>query len=124
MAHIALIFSSSQNILTVLLGVLTGGKVMNIPHLGTSQRVKMISIEPILLARMLTKAPDSVKTEIVEGIPQTAGVVGGAFDHARGCFVLFVADNSFDEVQPGQYPPELPITVKAHYDDEPGNQTA
>lgn len=86
---------------------------MHMPHLDTSRRVKRVSIDPKLLAAILTKPKDGISTEIVEGIPSTAGVVGGGYDFQCNCFVLFVADASFEEVPEGNIPPELPITVRA-----------
>lgn len=91
---------------------------MHMPHLDTSRRIKRVYVEPVVLAGMLTKPKEGITTEVENGIPSTAGVVGGAYDHERNAYVLFVADASFEEVPQGTIPPELPVTVRAVYGEQ------
>lgn len=88
------------------------------PSLDTSRRIKRVSVAPAVLAGMLTQPKEGISIEIVNPIPQTAGVVGGAFDYEANCFVLFVADASFEVVAPGAQPPELPIEARAVYGEQ------
>lgn len=93
---------------------------MDMPSIDTTRRIKRISIEPVVLAGMLTKPKEGVSIELVNPLPQTAGVVGGAFDHERNCFVLFVADTSFEIVPEGSIPPEYDVQARAVYAKQTG----
>lgn len=88
---------------------------MDMPNIDTTRRIKRVSIAPVVLAGMLTKPKEGITVEIDNPLPPTAGVVGGAFDHEHNCFVLFVADKSFEVVPEGTIPPELSVTARAVY---------
>lgn len=88
---------------------------MDMPSIDTTQRVRRVSVAPAVLAGMLTQPKEGVSIELENPLPPTAGVVGGAFDHERNCYVLFVADKSFEIVPEGTVPPEHEITARAVY---------
>lgn len=88
---------------------------MDMPSIDTTRRIRRVSVAPAVLAGMLTEPKEGINIQLDNPLPHTAGVVGGTFDHERNCYVLFVADASFDIVPEGVIPPEHEITARAIY---------
>jgi hypothetical protein len=88
---------------------------LNIPAHAVSRRTKMLRIEPKVVAGLLAEPLEGSRIELMNRLPRTAHVVDAGYDVALKCFVLLIADASFDEVRPGDLPPELKVDAKVVY---------
>lgn len=77
--------------------------------LDAPRRVALVTMAPDRLLAWL--ASGGRLRPVVPGLPADAELENVAYDFMRHSLVLAVSHDSFDEVQPGDYPPRLPLRV-------------
>lgn len=79
----------------------------------TLRRVRFLIVNPSDFLMLFTKGLTFAKrTELIEGVPKDAVVVGMNVDHVRGGIILVVMSDEYDEVPMTVMPPVQQVSIQ------------
>lgn len=80
------------------------------------RRIKLAMINPPDFMALFKKG-GKIRTgfKVIKGLPADAKILNIAYDNMRGAICVIVESETFDEVEVGVLPPNLPVEIDVGY---------